>query len=458
VVLYLNIIILANVFGPYDKGDDLMIQRYQRDALRDLWSLENQYASWLEVELAVVRAQGELGFIPKEASAKITTRASVDTNRIATIEAEVCHDVVAFVTSIEEQVGSAARYFHYGLTSSDVLDTALALRLVRALDLILQGLNDLTSAIKIRAFEYKNTLIIGRSHGIHAEPTTFGLKLAVYYAEFTRHRERLLAARRTIAVGQCSGPVGNFSAPGLTSEVERMALESLGLASAPISNQILQRDRHGEYFCALALLASSLDKMAVEIRHLARTEVGEVEEPFGPGQKGSSAMPHKKNPIGAENISGLARIVRGHALAALENIPLWHERDISHSSVERIIAPDVTTLIDYMLHRLTSLIRGLVVHPERMIGNLALTGGLYNSQELLLKLCDRGLSRVEAYAIIQQNALKAQREGLDFKTLLENEPRLADLLAPTEIAAIFTPDRFLVAVEFIFDRVFTSST
>ncbi|MDR3038609.1 MAG: adenylosuccinate lyase, partial [Candidatus Adiutrix sp.] len=294
------------------------------------------------------------------------------------------------------------------------------------------------------------------SHGVHAEPTTFGLKLALFYAEFGRHRENLLAARRVIAVGQCSGPVGNFSAPGLAPAVEEGALARLGLTPAPVSNQVIQRDRHGRYFCALALLASSLDKLAVEIRHLARTEVGEVEEPFARGQKGSSAMPHKKNPVGAENISGLARVVRGHALAALEDIPLWHERDISHSSVERIIAPDATSLVDYMLVRLKNLISGLVVHPERMARNLALTGGLYNSQELLLRLCDRGLSRMAAYAAIQGHALKAHQEGLDFKTLLLADPEITALIRPEEIETIFRPDRFLVSVGAIFERVFVS--
>ncbi|GHV56920.1 adenylosuccinate lyase [Deltaproteobacteria bacterium] len=418
--------------------------------------MESQYASWLEVELAVAETQADLGLIPRAAPAEIRAQAAVDVDRIAAIEEETRHDVIAFVTSVEEQVGPAARYFHYGLTSSDVLDTALALRLVRALDIILNGLDDLAAALRVRAVEHKNTLIIGRSHGIHAEPTTFGLKLALFYTEFGRHRENLLAARRAIAVGQCSGPVGNFSAPGLAPAVEEGALARLGLAPAPVSNQVIQRDRHGQYFCALALLASSLDKLAVEIRHLARTEVGEVEEPFARGQKGSSAMPHKRNPVGAENISGLARVVRGHALAALEDIPLWHERDISHSSVERIIAPDATSLVDYMLVRLKNIVSGLVVHPERMARNLALTGGLYNSQELLLMLCDRGLSRVEAYAAIQGHAFKSHQEGLDFKTLLLADPEITALIRPGEIEAVFRPDRFLAAVDAIFERVFVS--
>lgn len=433
-----------------------MIPRYQRPALGELWSLENQYASWLEVELAVAETQAALGLVPPEAAAEMRARARVDADRIAALEEVTRHDVLAFVTSIEEQVGPAARYFHYGLTSSDVLDTALALRLVRALDIILAGLDELRAELKALALAHKNTLIMGRSHGIHAEPTTFGLKLALFHAEFGRRRESLLDARRVVAVGQCSGPVGNFSAPGLSPEVEEKALARLGLAPAPISSQIIQRDRHGQYFCALALLASSMEKLTVEIRHLARTEVGEVEEPFAKGQKGSSAMPHKKNPIGAENISGLARVVRGHALAALENVPLWHERDISHSSVERIIAPDSTSLVDYMLVRLKNLVAGLVVHPGRMARNLTLTGGLHNSQEILLLLCARGLQRAAAYEVVQGHALMAHQEGLDFKTLLMADPRVTDRVAPEEIESVFRTDRFLASVDAIFERVFNN--
>ena len=431
-----------------------MIPRYQRPALRELWSLENQYASWLEVELAVVETQAALGLVPAEAAARLRALARVDPDRIAALEEETRHDVLAFVASIEEQAGQAARYFHYGLTSSDVLDTALALRLVRALDIITDGLDELRAALKTAALAHKKTLIIGRSHGIHAEPTTFGLKMALFHAEFGRRRESLMEARRLVAVGQCSGPVGNFSAPGLSPEMEEKALARLGLTPAPVSNQVIQRDRHGQYFCALALLASSMEKLAVEIRHLARTEVGEVEEPFAKGQKGSSAMPHKKNPIGAENISGLARVVRGHALAALENVALWHERDISHSSVERIIAPDATSLVDYMLVRLKNLVAGLVIRPERMSRNLALTGGLYNSQEILLLLCARGFGRAAAYELVQGHALRASREGLDFKTLLLADPNLTARIAPEEIEAVFRPDRFLASVDAIFERVF----
>lgn len=431
-----------------------MIPRYQRPAMAKLWSLENQYATWLEVELAVAAAQGEMGFIPKDTARLVAAKAAINAGRIAEIEEVTRHDVIAFVTSIEELAGEPARYFHYGLTSSDVLDTALALRLTRAMDIILGDLAGLLAALERRAREFKNTLCIGRSHGIHAEPTTFGLVLAVFYDEFRRHETRLKAAQKTIAVGQCSGPVGNFSAPGLNPAVEEKALASLGLKPAPVSSQIIQRDRHAEYFTALALLGCSMEKLAVEIRHLARTEVGEAEEPFGKGQKGSSAMPHKKNPIGAENISGLARLLRSNSLAAMEDVPLWHERDISHSSVERVIGPDSTSLADYMLTRLTGLVDGLVVHPERMAKNLALTGGLYNSQELLLALCDKGLPRTAAYPLIQRNALKAHGEGLDFKTLLLGDREVTAVLSPAEIEAIFTTGRFTEAVDEIFGRVF----
>lgn len=431
-----------------------MIARYQRPVMAELWSLESQYESWLEVELAVAETQAELGLIPSETPLAVRAKAAIDTGRIDEIEAQVRHDVIAFVTSIEEKVGAPARYFHYGLTSSDVLDTALALRLTRAMDIILADLDQLLESLKKRAHEFKNTLTIGRSHGIHAEPTTFGLKLAVYFEEFRRHRARLLAARKTIAVGQCSGPVGNYSAPGINLDVEAGAMAKLGLSPAPVSTQIIQRDRHAEYFNALALLATSMEKLAVELRHLARTEVGEAEENFGKGQKGSSAMPHKKNPIGAENISGLARLVRSNALAAMENVPLWHERDISHSSVERIIAPDSTSLADYMLVRLNSLIAGLVVHPERMARNMELTGGLYNSQELLLSLCNKGLGRVEAYALVQRNALKAHSEKLDFKTLILADEEIKKHLGPDEVEAVFGTERFLANVEAIFRRVF----
>lgn len=434
-----------------------MIPRYQRPVMAELWSLESQYKSWLEVELAVAESQVELGLIPEDTPAAVRAKAVIDVDCIEEIEAQVRHDVIAFVTSIEERVGAPARYFHYGLTSSDVLDTALALRLCRALDIISADLDELLEALKERAMEFKNTLTIGRSHGIHAEPTTFGLKLAVYYDEFKRHKVRLKAARKTIAVGQCSGPVGNFSAPGISPEVETRALAKLGLEPAPVSTQIIQRDRHAEYFTSLALLATSMEKLAVEIRHLARTELGEAEEPFGKGQKGSSAMPHKKNPIGAENISGLARVVRANSLAAMEDVPLWHERDISHSSVERIIAPDSTSLVDYMLARLRGLIAGLVVHQERMKRNMEMTGGLYNSQELLLSLCNKGLSRVDAYALVQRNALKAHQEGLDFKTLVLEDSEISKYLTAGEVEEVFKPNRFLGSVEAIFDRVFQAS-
>ena len=429
-----------------------MIPRYQRPIMTELWSLENQYRTWLEVELAAMNAQAALGLIPHEAPDEVKAGAEINVNRILAIEEEVKHDVIAFVTSIEEKVGPAARYFHFGLTSSDVVDTSFALNLVRALDIILAGLSDFLNILKVRAEEFALTPIMGRSHGIHAEPTTFGLKLALFYSEFKRHQKRLKAARATMAAGQISGPVGNFSAPGLSPEVEELTLKALGLTAASVSSQVLQRDRHAEYFTALALLASSMEKLAVEIRHLARTELGEVEEPFAKGQKGSSAMPHKKNPILAENISGLARLVRANSLAAMENVALWHERDISHSSVERVIGPDSTSLVDFMLNRLSGLVQNLVVHPEKMLKNMALTSGLYNSQELLLSLCNKGLSRVAAYALIQKQALLAHREGLDFQSLVKSDPEIMANLSTAEVDKIFSPERFLRWAHTIIDR------
>jgi adenylosuccinate lyase len=423
-----------------------------------IWSLENQYATWLKVELAVVKTQAQNGLIPDGPAKEILAKAAFDPQRILEIEAEVNHDDIAFVTSVEENVGPAARFFHYGLTSSDILDTSLALRLVEAADIIIEDLKNLLSALKVRAFEFKNTPIIGRSHGIHAEPTTFGLKLASFYAEFDRHLLALKIGRENLAVGQISGPVGNYSANSLSPKIEREALALLGLKPTPISTQIISRDIHAQFFSLLALLATSMEKLTVEIRLLARTEVGEVEEAFGRKQKGSSAMPHKKNPILSENISGLARVVRSFSLAALDNMVLWHERDISHSSVERLITPDATVLVDFMLSRLTSLVTNLVVKPEKMLQNLKMTGGLYNSQELLLNLCQKGLDRTQAYRIVQKQALAAASGLGDFKTLLLNDADLTAHLSKEEIEEAFKPDRFFRWTEEIFSRTFTDQS
>jgi adenylosuccinate lyase len=418
-----------------------------------IWSLESQYESWLEVELAAVRTQAEMGLIPQGEAAEILGKAAFDAGRIAEIEAEVKHDVIAFVTSVEERVGPAARYFHYGLTSSDILDTALALRLVRASSLIRQGLVDLLEVLGSRAVEFIDTPIIGRSHGIHAEPTTFGLKLASFQAEFERNLRRFDEAVEGISVGQLSGPVGNYSAASLSPRMEELALSKLGLRPTPVSSQVISRDVHAHYFQVLALLATSAERLAVEIRLLARTEVAEVEEAFGRGQKGSSAMPHKKNPVLSENLTGLARVVRALSLAALEDVVLWHERDISHSSVERLVAPDATVLLDFMLHRLTGLVAGLVVKPQKMLDNLALTGGLYNSQELLLALCRHGLSRVEAYALVQSRAMAAASGQGDFRELVEADAAIMDRLSPSELEAVFSPHRFSRWTREIFQRL-----
>jgi adenylosuccinate lyase len=416
--------------------------------------LENQYASWLKVELAVVSAQSELGLIPAKEANEILLKAKFDAGRIAEIEKTVNHDVIAFVTSVEENVGLAARFLHYGLTSSDVLDTSLALRLKEAGEIILEDLRNLLDSLKKRALEFQDLPVIGRSHGIHAEPTTFGLKLATFYAEFKRAEKRLVAAIEEISYGQISGPVGNFSAASLSPELEEKALGKLGLKPTPVSSQIIARDSHAFFFGVLALIATSAERLAVEIRLLARTEVAEVAEPFGRGQKGSSAMPHKKNPILSENVTGLARVVRGLAQAALDNVVLWHERDISHSSAERLIAPEATALTDFLLNRLNGLVANLVVNPKSLAHNLALTHGLYNSQEILLKLCQKGLSRVDGYALVQKEALKAASGAGDFFDLILANPDIRSHLSAEEIKAIFQPDRFFRYTQAIFARLF----
>jgi adenylosuccinate lyase len=423
--------------------------------MAQIWTLENQYASWLKVELAVVAAQAELGLIPQAEAQQIQEKARFDVERIAEIEKTVHHDVIAFVTAVEENVGLAARFLHYGLTSSDVLDTSLALRLLAAGRIILADVLALKQALKQRALEFRDTPIIGRSHGIHAEPTTFGLKLASFYAEFDRQENRLLLALEELRFGQISGPVGNYSARSLSPQLEEKALAKLGLKPAPVSSQIIARDSHAYFFQTLALLATSAEKLAVEIRLLARSEVAEVEEPFGRGQKGSSAMPHKKNPILAENIAGLARVVRSQAQVALDNVVLWHERDISHSSAERIIAPEATGLTDFLLRRLTSLVAGLVVKKEVMAKNLTLTQGLYNSQEVLLALCQKGLSRTRAYALVQKQALRSAEGAGDFLALLLADPGVREHLSAEELTAIFEPNRFFRWTETIFERLFS---
>jgi adenylosuccinate lyase len=431
-----------------------VIPRYTREKMGALWSEERKYATWLQVEVLSCEAWAELGEIPREAVQQIKERARIDIQRIDEIERETKHDVAAFVSQLEESVGEAGKYIHFGLTSYDIVDTGLSLRLREAAQIIIADIDLLMEAIKEKAFEHKETLMIGRTHGVHAEPITFGLKMALWYEEMRRHRERMEHAAKAISVGKLSGAVGTFA--NAPPAVEEYVCKKLGLTPAPVSSQIIQRDRHAEFFTTLALLASSIEKCAVEIRHLQRTEVLEAEEPFTKGQKGSSAMPHKRNPIGAENLSGLARLVRGNSVAAMENIPLWHERDISHSSVERIIAPDSTILVDYMLARLTHIVKGLIVYPERMRKNLDATKGLIASQQLLSALIRKNVSRAHAYQWVQRNAMKAWEAEVDFLPLVQQDKDIARVLTEQEIQVLFDLKIHLKYVNDIYMRVFSS--
>ncbi len=417
----------------------------------DIWTDENRYKIWLKVELLACEAMAKMGKIPKEALQNIK-RASFSVKRIEEIEAETKHDVIAFLTAVAERVGPDARYIHMGLTSSDVLDTSMAFLMKQAGALILEDCERLLSIIRKRAFEHKNTVMVGRSHGIHAEPITFGLKLAVWYDEMRRNQERFERAVETISFGKLSGAVGTFA--NTPPEVEAYVCRKLNLNPAPASTQIIQRDRYGEYFTVLAIMGSSIEKMAIEIRHLQRTEVLEAEEFFSKGQKGSSAMPHKRNPIGSENLSGLARIIRSNAMAALENIPLWHERDISHSSVERIIAPDSTILMDYMLNRISGIIKNLVVYPKTMEKNLGLLKGLIFSQQVLLALAAAGISREDAYERVQAHAMRVWKEKQDFKTLIINDKKILEHISRKKIEEIFDVNHHLEYITAIFNRVF----
>jgi adenylosuccinate lyase len=436
-----------------------MLPRYSRPEMASLWSAQARLRRWRDVELAALEGMVAAHIAPAEALAECRARAGdfdeADVRRIDEIERVTRHDVIAFLTFLEERIGPPARWLHFGMTSSDVLDTSLSLILRDAADLLLAGLERAMAAVERRAFEYKRTPIMGRSHGIHAEPMSFGHKLALWYDELRRGRERLLHARKTIAVGKLSGSVGTFA--HLPPEVEEHACKSLGLEPAPASSQILQRDRHAEYFQVLALLGSSLEKFATEIRHLQRTEVREVEEPFSTGQKGSSSMPHKRNPILSENLSGLARMLRGYSLSTLEDVPLWHERDISHSSVERLVGPDATTVLDFMLHRFAGLVDALRVYPDRMRANIDLLGGVVNSQRVLLELARRGFDRQKAYVLVQRNAMRMYDEGVDFKTALLADPELMRVLSPAEVEACFAPEYHLRHVDTVFQRVFGRS-
>src|SRR5687768_15047539 len=429
-----------------------MIPRYSRPEMSRLWSDENRFAAWLRVEIAASEVLAEQGVVPPAALAAIREKARFDVARIDAIEREVQHDVIAFVSNVAESVGAEGRWLHYGLTSSDVVDTALALLMRDATDLIRQDVEALREAVGARAHEFRDAPMIGRTHGVHAEPMTFGLKLALWYAELGRALERLARARDTIAVGKLSGAVGTFSHLG--PEVEEAVCRKLGLAPAPVSSQVLQRDRHAEVMTTLAITAASLEKFATEIRALQKTEVREVEEPFGARQKGSSAMPHKRNPVGCEQITGLARLVRANALAALENVALWHERDISHSSVERVIVPDSFLALDHMLRRLTRIVAGMTVNADRMRKNLDSTRGLVFSGQLLLELTARGLRREDAYRIVQGHAMKAWEEEGDFRARVAADPEVKAVLKPEEIEEVFRLERYLQHVDAIFERVF----
>ncbi|MEK6581026.1 MAG: adenylosuccinate lyase [Nitrospirota bacterium] len=429
-----------------------MIPRYTRPVMGKLWEPENKFQKWLDVEIAACEAWAELAEIPVDALAVIKKKARFDVKRIDEIEKVVKHDVIAFLTSVAENVGHESRFIHKGLTSSDIVDTALSLLMKEASDIIISDIKGLMPVLKKQAYKYKDTPAIGRSHGVHAEPMTFGLKFALWYEDMKRNLERMKRARDVISIGKLSGAVGTFS--NIPPKVEEKVCKKLGLKPEPVATQVVQRDRHAEYLTTLSLIAASVEKIAVEIRHLQRTEVLEAEEPFSKGQKGSSAMPHKRNPVGCENISGLARIVRSNAMAALENIALWHERDISHSSVERVIIPDSTILVDYMLDRLKGILEGLHVYPERMKKNMERSYGLYNSQRVLLSLTGKGMLREDAYALVQRNAMKSWQSGMEFKKLLLKDRDVKKYLKSKDIEKIFDLKYYLKNVDYIFKRVF----
>jgi adenylosuccinate lyase len=423
-----------------------------------IWTDWTRFQIWMEVELAAAEAMAAEGLVPKEVADKLRSSAwkiaEEDVEEILKIEAVTRHDVIAFLTHLERRMGPDARYLHMGMTSSDVLDTTLAVQLKRAGDLLLKDLDELRKAVREQAEKHKDTPMVGRSHGIHAEPTTFGLVLAIWYQELGRHRQRLEAARERIAVGKCSGAVGTFS--HLPLSVEENVCRRLGLAPAPVSNQVVQRDRHAEFFCVLANLGATIEKMAVNIRHFQRTEVREVSESFKKGQRGSSAMPHKKNPIGTENLTGVARLLRSYAMAALENVALWHERDISHSSVERVIGPDATILCDYALARMTRIISGMVVDAERMKQNLELTGGLVYSQGVLLALVRAGMEREKAYEVVQKKALQSWDTKKPLKDLLLADQQVVEKLSKEGVERCFDPAAVLARTDEIFQRAFKS--
>jgi adenylosuccinate lyase len=431
-----------------------MIARYTRPEMGAIWSEQRRFETWLEVELAATDALAAAGVVPADDAKALRERASFDVARINEIEETTQHDVIAFTTAVAERAGAPARWLHFGLTSSDVIDTAQALQIRQACDLILADLDALTKAVRDRAMEHRRTPMIGRTHGVHAEPMTFGMKLALWHAEIGRDRVRVERAREVMSVGKISGAVGMFA--HLDPDVETAVCKRLGLTPASVSSQVIQRDRHAELMTALAITAASLEKFALEIRGLQKTEIGEVEEPFGRGQKGSSAMPHKRNPIGSEQIVGLARLIRANAGAALENVALWHERDISHSSVERVILPDSFIALDHMLRRFTKIVAGMVVHPDRMLENLGRSRGVVFSGTVLLELAKRGVSREDAYLWVQRNAMRSYEERRDFKELLLQDPDVMRVVTPDVINASFDLGAQMRHVDTVFDRVFVN--
>jgi adenylosuccinate lyase len=429
-----------------------MIPRYSRQEMAGIWEPEHRFHAWLDVEILACEANAELGLIPRKALANIKKKAGFTVKRIDELETIVKHDVIAFLTAVGEKVGPDSRFIHLGLTSSDVLDTSLAVQMRKASDIIISDIRTVLATLKKKAMQHKHTVMIGRSHGVHAEPVTFGLKMALWYEEMNRALDRMLRAKDVVSVGKVSGAVGTFA--NIDPFVETYVCRKLGLKPEPVATQVVQRDRHAEYLSTLALIASSLEKFSVELRHLQRTEVLEAEEYFSEGQKGSSAMPHKRNPISAENLSGLARVIRANSIAAMENVALWHERDISHSSVERIILPDSSILIDYMLMRFNSLIDRLFVYPKNMQRNMAISKGLFHSETVMLALVGKGLQRETAYTFVQRNAMEVWKQGGDFKQRLKNDKDIRASLSDKEIDACFDLSHTLKKVDYIFKRVF----
>ena len=430
-----------------------MIPRYSRPEMAAIWEPENKFRIWFQIEAHACDAQAKLGVIPRDAAKAVWDRGKWEINRIDEIERETKHDVIAFLTNLAEHVGEEARFVHQGMTSSDVLDTCLAVQLSQAADILIKDIDELLAALKKRAYEHKNTLCIGRSHGIHAEPTTFGLKLAGHYAEFARNRERMVVARREIATCAISGAVGTFA--NIDPRVEEYVSAKMGLEVEPVSTQVIPRDRHAAFFAALGVIASGLERLATEIRHMQRTEMREAEEYFSPGQKGSSAMPHKRNPVLTENITGLARIVRSAVIPAMENVALWHERDISHSSVERMIGPDATVTLDFAIARMSAVIEKLVVYEDMMKRNLDSLGGLVFSQRVLLGLTQAGMSREASYSAVQRNAMRVWEEGADFLTELQADPEVVSNISAERLASLFDLSYHTRSVDKIFDRVFS---